>query len=194
MRVLWATLTVVVLDQLTKAWVVAMMEVGDTIPVLGRWFRFSYFENPGFAFGWTLGSKALLTIVSTLATVMVAFYLVWMREASRSYRLALALILGGAVGNLIDRLFAGLVYGYAPFGYGRVIDFLHLDVYHGFVDLPWRAYPTFVALFPVANIADVAIIGGLVLILIAHVQISLSEARSEPEAEVMPEEVPRASE
>ncbi|MEM6784162.1 MAG: signal peptidase II [Bacteroidota bacterium] len=175
MRVLWATFVVVVLDQLTKAWVVAMMEVGDTIPVLGRWFRLSYFENPGFAFGWTLGSKGLLSVVSVLATAMVALYLVWLRAASRTYRLALALILGGAMGNLIDRLCAGVVYGYAPFGHGNVIDFLHLDVYHGFVNLPWRAYPTFLPLFPVANIADVSIILGLVMVVAAHVALGRRE-------------------
>ncbi|MEL6771734.1 MAG: signal peptidase II [Bacteroidota bacterium] len=175
MRVLWATFAVVVLDQLTKTWVVAMMEVGDTIPVLGQWFRLSYFQNPGFAFGWTLGSKLLLTIVSVLATAMVAIYLVWLRAASRTYRLALALILGGAIGNVFDRLFAGVIYGYAPFGYGNVIDFLHLDVYHGFVELPWRAYPSFVALFPVANFADLAIIVGLVLVFVAHLSLRRQE-------------------
>ncbi|MEM8600018.1 MAG: signal peptidase II [Bacteroidota bacterium] len=184
MRVLWATLVVVVLDQLTKAWVVAMMEIGDTIPVIGQWFRLSYFQNPGFAFGWTLGSKLLLSIVSVLATAMVAVYLVWLREASRTYRLALALILGGAIGNLIDRVFAGVVYGYAPLGYGNVIDFLHLDVYHGFVDLPWRTYPTFVALFPVSNIADVAIIVGLVLVLAAHIALGRQERAEQRAASV----------
>ena len=83
------------------------------------------------------------------------------REAPFGYRLALALVLGGALGNVIDRLFYGLVWGYAPLGFGNVVDFLHLDVWSG--TLPVVGY---VSLFPIGNVADVSILVGIGLLLI----------------------------
>ena len=171
MRVLWATLLILVLDQTTKVVVKTSMVLGESIPVVGRLFRFTFTENPGMAFGLELGGgdagKLFLSVFSVLATVAILVWLRRVREAPFGYRLALALVLGGALGNVIDRLFYGLVWGYAPLGFGNVVDFLHLDV--GTLRVP-EAIPVVGgaawALFPIGNVADVSILIGIGLLLI----------------------------
>ncbi len=170
MRVLWVTFFLVVVDQVTKLVVKSQMALGDSIPVVGRIFRFTFTENPGMAFGLTVGSKLFLTLFSIAATVLILAYLRRVPWAPFGYRLALALVLGGAMGNVIDRVFYGMAFGEcypSPPGssrlfYGCVVDFLHLDVWQGAV------FGKSVALFPIGNIADVAIIAGVVLILVTQ--------------------------
>ena len=166
MRVLWVSLVILVLDQITKVWVKTSMYYGETIPVIGRLFRLTFTENPGMAFGLTLGSKLFLTLFSLVATVLIGFYLWVVRRGHWGYRLSLALILGGAAGNIIDRVFYGEIFGYAPIFYGKVVDFIHVDLWRGFVQMPWKDDPSFIALFPIGNIADLAIMGGIFAILI----------------------------
>ncbi len=170
MRVLWVTFFLVVADQITKLVVKYNMVLGESIPVVGRLFRFTFTENPGMAFGLTVGSKLFLTLFSIAATVLILAYLRRVAWAPLGYRLALALVLGGALGNVIDRVFYGMAFGEclpSPPGssrlfYGCVVDFLHLDVYQG------PLFGRMVALFPIGNIADVAIIAGVVLILVTQ--------------------------
>lgn len=190
MRVLWATFALVVVDQITKLVVKYNMELGESIPVVGQLFRFTFTENPGMAFGLTVGSKLFLTLFSIAATVLIFVYLRRVRWAPFGYRMALALVLGGALGNVIDRVFYGVAFGECPpsppdsyrLFYGCVVDFIHLDVYQG------QVFGRNVALFPIGNIADVAIIAGVVLILLTqgrfHEAMQVHEApESEPEAE-----------
>ena len=178
MRVLWASFLIVVVDQITKLVVKTQMEIGESIPVVGRLFRFTFTENPGMAFGLTVGSKLFLTVFSVVATVLIYLYLRHVRWGPFGYRLALALVLGGALGNVIDRVFYGAIWGEcsppSPPGssrllYGCVVDFVHLDV--GVLRFPefvpgvgGSGYP----LFPIGNIADLAIIAGVVLILLTQ--------------------------
>jgi signal peptidase II len=166
MRVLWVSLAILVADQITKVWVKTSMFYGESIPVIGRLFRLTFTENPGMAFGLTLGSKLFLTLFSLVATVLIGWYLWIVRKGHWGYRLSLACILGGATGNIIDRVFYGEIFGYAPLFYGKVVDFIHVDLWRGFVPLPWRDEPAFIALFPIGNIADLAIMGGIFAILI----------------------------
>ena len=177
MRVLWITFAIVVLDQITKVVVKTQMAYGESIPVVGRLFRFTFTENPGMAFGLTVGSKTFLTVFSVVATVLIFVYLRHVRWAPTGYRVALALVLGGAFGNVIDRVFYGAIWeecapsppGSSRLLYGCVVDFLHLDVWRGVIP---EAVPlmggSYVALFPIGNIADVAIIAGVVLILVTQ--------------------------
>jgi signal peptidase II len=170
MRVLWVTFFLVLADQITKLVVKLNMELGESIPVVGSLFRFTFTENPGMAFGLTVGSKLFLTLFSIAATILILAYLWRVRWAPSGYRMALALVLGGALGNVIDRVFYGVAFSecypsppdsYRLF-YGCVVDFLHLDVWQGAV------FGKPIALFPIGNIADVAIIAGVVLILITQ--------------------------
>ncbi|MFN3597762.1 MAG: signal peptidase II [Rubricoccaceae bacterium] len=167
MRVLWVTLAILLADQATKVLVRLTMYPGESIPVVGQFFRLTFTENPGMAFGLELGSKLFLTLFSVIATFLIVLYLWHVRRAPFGYRLALACILGGAAGNVIDRVFYGLVWGYGPLFYGNVVDFIHLDVWRGFLPA-WVPLVggSFFALFPIGNIADLAIIAGVVLVLL----------------------------
>lgn len=160
MRVLWVSLALLVVDQLTKFWVVATMYPGESIPVLGSVLRLTYTTNPGMAFGLEVGPKLFLSLFSIVATVGIAVYLWFVREGPLGYRLALAAVIGGAAGNVVDRTFYGVLFGYAPLFHGEVVDFIHVDVFRGVVDLPLLG-PTFVALFPIWNVADMAIVLGV---------------------------------
>ena len=202
MRVLWATFLIVVVDQVSKLVVHANMTYGDSIPIVGELFRFTYTQNPGMAFGLTVGSKLFLTLFSILATVLIFLYLRHVRWAPLGYRTALALVLGGALGNVIDRVFYGVAFGECPptagnarLFYGCVVDFLHVDV--GTLRIPeavpgigGAGYP----LFPIGNVADVSIIAGVVLILVtqgAFHRVAAARERALHEAPA-PEAVPVA--
>jgi len=160
MRVLWVSLALLVADQLTKVWVVATMVPGQSIPVVGSVLRLTYTTNPGMAFGLEVGPKLFLSLFSIVATVAIVVYLWYVRTAPWGYRLALAAIIGGAAGNVIDRTFYGVFYGYAPLFYGEVVDFIHIDLWRGVVDLPLLG-PRFIPLFPIWNVADMAIVLGV---------------------------------
>lgn len=167
MRVLWLTLAIIIADQITKVWVKLNMLPHESIQVIGDLFKFTFTENPGMAFGLSLGSKLFLTLFSIVATGLIAFYLWHVRKGPAGYRIALALILGGAIGNIIDRVFYGLAWGYNGLFYGDVVDFIHVDLWSGVVaeSIPFFG-GRFMAVFPIGNIADLAIIGGVATIII----------------------------
>lgn len=169
-RVFWLPFILVLVDQATKLAVRLHMFEGESIPVVGRLFQFTYTQNPGMAFGLSLGSKTFLTIFSVVATVLIAIYLWHVRRGPAMYRTALALVLGGAFGNAIDRVFYGAIWSEcAPSPpeasrllYGCVVDFLHLNVWNG--EIGGR----YISLFPIGNVADVAIMVGIVLVLLSQ--------------------------
>ncbi len=167
MRVLWVSLVLVVVDQLTKAWVQAAMVPGESVPLVGTLLRLTYTTNPGMAFGMTLGSKLFLTLFSVAATALIGGYLWVVRRGPVGYRLALALILGGAAGNIIDRTFYGVIGGTAPLFYGEVVDFIHVDLWRGYLP-EWIPLfgGTFLSLFPIWNVADMAIVVGVAAIIL----------------------------
>lgn len=198
MRVFWLPALVVLVDQATKLLVHSTMYQGESIPIIGRLFQFTYTQNPGMAFGLTLGSKPLLTLFSVAASVAIAFYLWHVRNGPRAYVLGLALILGGAFGNAIDRVFYGVWFGEcwpSPPGserllYGCVVDFVHLTIWSG--EIAGR----YISLFPIGNIADLAILGGVALVLIGQgaYQKHLAGERRAASAETPVAEAPPAPE
>lgn len=162
MRVLWLTGLIIVIDQATKLLVLHTMYLGQQIPLLGDWLKLTFTENPGMAFGITVGPTGLVTTFSIIATVLIVFYLFKVRRDYYPYRASLALILGGALGNIIDRVFYGALFdGGALFG-GKVVDFIHVNVWSGFVA---ESVPliggTYISLFPIWNVADMAIVCGV---------------------------------
>lgn len=160
MGVLVITVIIVALDQATKLLVKARFFLGESIEVLGDVLRFTYIENPGMAFGIRIGGKYFFTVFAALATIVIMIYLYRIRREKLPARLSLALILGGAIGNLIDR-----------FAYGSVIDFI--DV--GINNTRW----------PVFNIADSAVSIGMV-ILMALVLFEKDKTAAEPESPALP--------
>lgn len=163
MRVLWVSAAVILLDQVAKATVLRLMYQGESIPVVGEWLRFTFTENPGMAFGITAGPREVMTVFSIVVTVLVLGYLYSVRSGYTPYLVGLALIFGGAVGNIIDRVFYAKLLGYGDFFAGKVVDFIHVDLWRGY--LP-DALPIvgghYTALFPIWNVADMAIVIGVV--------------------------------
>ena len=138
------------------------MMQGQRIPVIGDFFRLTFIENPGMAFGYDPGSqvKLWISLFSLLASIGLFVYLYYIRNQNLSLRLSIAFILGGAVGNLIDRMFYGVFYGYAPLFYGKVVDFLDFDFFN--ISFFGRSYDR----WPIFNFADAAVsIGVIILIL-----------------------------
>lgn len=173
MRVLLVSLIIVVADQLTKFLVKGLdapalglswtgMAYASSRPVFGDIVRLTYIENPGMAFGIDVGGKLFFSLFSVVASVAIIAYLYAARRERFAFRFSLALILGGAVGNLIDRVFYGVIFHEAPLFYGKVVDFIDID----FIDINLFGYQ--ISRWPVFNIADAAVTCGVVLLLLFH--------------------------
>ncbi|HEY6906624.1 MAG TPA: signal peptidase II [Ignavibacteriaceae bacterium] len=175
MRILFVSLFIVVIDQVTKLLVKGFsvpflhfkysgMYEGERIPVIGDFFRITFIENPGMAFGFDPGInfKFLISIFSLVASAGLIIYIYFIRNQRLSLRIAIAFILGGAVGNLIDRMFYGVLYGYAPVFYGRVVDFLDVDFFD--FSILGRNYDR----WPIFNIADAAVTIGVLILIIFY--------------------------
>ena len=145
---------VVVLDQATKILTKKFMLLGHSEKILGDFVRYTYIQNTGMAFGIHIGNRLVFTIFSLLASLIILGYLFKARGDRPMVRVSLALILGGAIGNLIDRIFSG-----------AVVDFI--DV--GIGSLRW----------PVFNVADSAVSIGMILLI--SVILFSKESQSLPE-------------
>lgn len=168
MRKFWIAFAIVVLDQLAKFAILKTMYRGQSIPVLGDWFKLTFTENPGMAFGIVLGHPAVVTVLSIAATFLILYYMFQVgRSAYAPYRYSLALVLGGAFGNIIDRVFYGKLLYDEPLFLGRVVDFIHFDVCHCLVP-SWVPVigSHYLSLFPIWNVADMAIVTGVVGIIV----------------------------
>lgn len=176
MRVLWFTGFVIAIDQVTKQLVMRSMYLGQQIPLIGDWLKLTYTENPGMAFGITFGPRAMVTVFSVIATILITLYLIKVRRGFLPYRTSLAFVLGGAVGNIIDRVFYGALFNGDSFFVGRVVDFIHVNVWSGFIpeSLPVIG-GTYLSLFPIWNVADMAIVCGVVGILYFQKQHHIEE-------------------
>jgi signal peptidase II len=175
LKVLYLTLAVFITDQATKLAVKGFaipwlnfnwegMNYGESINVIGNFLRITFVENPGMAFGLDVGpiQKLLLSIFTFIAAGGIFYYLYISKERSLALRLGLALILAGALGNLIDRAFYGVIFNYAPLMYGRVVDFIQVEFWD--FTLFGHTYET----WPIFNIADSAVTIGVAIILLFH--------------------------
>jgi signal peptidase II len=171
MRILFLSLAILFADQLTKlvvkgisipalGIVVEGMQYGHSIPLIGDWLKITYIENPNMAFGLDIGGKLFLVIFAFIASIGIVVYLYRHREGNFYLRLALALILAGAVGNLIDRTFYGVWYGQAPLFYGNVVDFVDFDLF------TFSVAGSSFKFWPIFNVADASVSVGVVLLLI----------------------------
>ncbi|NNE69065.1 MAG: peptidase A8, partial [Rhodothermales bacterium] len=149
MPVIVLAAVIVVIDQITKVLVLKNMYQGQSIPILGDWLRLTYTENPGMAFGIELGAPALVTIFSIVATVLIIIYLSKVGRMYAPYRYSLGLVLGGAFGNIIDRVFYGAIHYGEPLFLGRVVDFIHVNMWRGHIPegVPFIG-GNYMALFP----------------------------------------------
>ena len=130
---------IVILDQLTKIAVQQWMTLHQSCPLLGEVVQFTYIRNPGAAFGITFGGRWIYLVLSVIACAVMIYYLFRLPAAERRGRYAMLIVLGGALGNLIDRAL-----------YGEVTDFIDIGV---------GAYR-----WPVFNVADSAVTIGIILL------------------------------
>lgn len=119
-KLLSLSLGIVVLDQSTKILTKHFMILGHSRKILGNFLRYTYIENTGMAFGIHVGSQLFFAIFSVLASLVIFFYLIRARDEKPIVRFSLALILGGAIGNLIDRIFLGAVVDFIDIGFGSL--------------------------------------------------------------------------
>lgn len=156
---LWAP-AALILDQVSKLVVVDALPPYDPVPVLGDVVRLTYIHNRGAAFGLNLGSPIVHTIIAVAALGLLGWMLATLPRDARLQRSALAMVLGGALGNIVDRI-----------RLHAVVDFV--DV--GFGDLRW----------PIFNVADSFVSVGVLLLLLTYsrVQESPSGENTAPEAE-----------
>lgn len=180
MRVLYVTLCIVFLDQVTKLLVKGFtlpifeyyhqgMQLGQSIPVIGDFLRLTFVENPGMAFGIEIGGRLFLTLFSFVASVGIFYYIYRLRKEPFIIRLTLAMILGGAVGNLIDRIFYGVIFGEGSLFYGKVVDFIDMDFFH--IDF----LAMHINRFAIFNVADFSVSTGIVLMLLFYQKFSKVE-------------------
>ena len=171
MRTLFISILIVIVDQVSKILIKGFsfplfglkfdgIATGQKIPLIDDLFNLTLIENPGIAFGIDLGSDFRLPVVifTFTATAALLYYFYKNRSNTLSLRLSLAFIIGGAVGNLIDRIFYGVIYDYAPLFYGKVVDFLEINIFKLFIMN--RTLGNYVL-----NIADLAVTAGLVMLL-----------------------------
>lgn len=177
-------LFVVVFDQLLKIWVKTNLQLGDQI-IIFYWFRIAFVENNGMAFGMELGSKLFLTLFRVVLVVLLSVYvcrLVKRKGVKTGYIICVALIIAGALGNIIDCVFYGVAWGYAPLFYGKVVDMLYFPLF-SFVWPDWMPFVggnEFEFFQPVFNIADSAITIGILTIIIFYYR-SLTSTSSDGE-------------
>jgi len=178
----------VVIDQIIKIVVKTNMEIGQHIHVIGNWFQILFIENEGMAFGMKFGGSVGKFLLSFFRIGLFAALCWWISSLVRKsvdenggqalledgtlkvptgVLLGLTLITAGALGNIIDSLFYGIIFDYAPFMFGKVVDMFYFPI----IDTTWPDWVPFVGgndfLFfaPVFNFADSCVtVGALYLI------------------------------
>ena len=180
----------VVIDQIMKILVKTNMQIGEHFNVIGNWFQIFFIENEGMAFGMKFGGMAGKFCLSLFRIILFGLLFWWISSLSRTsvtpdggkallpdgktpvvptgVLVGLTLIAAGAMGNLIDCLFYGLIFDYAPFMFGRVVDMLYFPL----IDTVWPTWMPFVGgerfLFfaPIFNFADSCVTVGAIYLLI----------------------------
>ena len=178
---------ILIIDQVIKIWIKSSMVMGQEINVIGNWFILHFTENNGMAFGMDIPGKFgkfILSLFRIIAVVGIAFYLRFLIKKLAPFGLVLSvsLILAGAIGNILDSAFYGLIFtdswgqvahmfpeggGYAGFLHGRVVDMFYFPILRGtWPDwFPFWGGQELLFFRPVFNIADSSITVGVITIL-----------------------------
>jgi signal peptidase II len=181
---------IVIADQVLKIYIKTHYHAGESHPVLGNWFQLYFIENEGMAYGWKLGGewgKMALTLFRLAAVIFGIFYIrkIVEKKYHRGFIICVALIFAGALGNLIDSMFYGLIFenssmdtlnvarifpehGYAGFLHGNVVDMLYFPIIHTRLPewLPFFGGKDFDFFSPIFNLADTSISTGIIAVFI----------------------------
>ena len=179
---------ILVADQILKIWVKTHMQIGDEIHILGKWGMLHFIENNGMAFGVEMGGrpgKFILSIFRIIAIFGIGWFLnsIIRKKANLGLILAVSAILAGAIGNIIDSAFYGMIFsesynqtavlfpaggGYSSLLHGKVVDMLYFPIIntHWPEWSPIKPGESFVFFRPVFNIADSAITCGVISVIL----------------------------
>jgi len=178
------TVLVLIIDQVSKIWIKTTMRINDQVNIIGSWLKLHFVENEGMAMGISWGGeigKYSLTIFRIIAIGAIIYYIYVLikNNASTFFVAVMSLILAGAIGNVIDSLFYGLIFsdsyhqiasfvpwgsGYTSFMQGHVVDMISVQL---FTIPEWIPNYGGQKFFPfIFNIADAAISVGIILIVI----------------------------
>ncbi len=186
---LLVVLLVVLFDQAIKMWVKTHFFMGQEFSIIGDWFKIHFTENYGMAFGFQFGGeigKLILTNFRIIAVFFIGWYLYQLVKKKEHIGLivCVSLILSGALGNILDSVFYGVLFtesthreiadftfitrGYATLLHGRVVDMLYFPILEGYLPgwIPGWGGKYFIFFRPVFNIADASITTGVVSIFI----------------------------
>ena len=182
---------VLVADQILKVWIKTNLSLGEEIVIFKDWFIIHFVENNGMAFGFEFAGeygKLFLSIFRIIAVIAIGWYLFKLtrhKEIPFGFLVCIALIFSGAIGNIIDSLFYGMIFnhsygqvagflpeggGYATFLHGRVVDMFYFPIIQTTLPewLPFWGGNNFIFFRPVFNIADSAISVGIFSILLFY--------------------------
>lgn len=203
-------LAVILIDQIIKIWVKTSFYLGEDVE-LTSWFHLRFIENPGMAFGMTLGSKLFLTIFRIIAVSLLVWYITRLcrdKYVSKGYVACIALITAGAGGNIIDCVFYGEIFsnpfppevasivpwgdGYGELFHGMVVDMFYFPLF-SFTWPEWMPLiggRVFSFFDPVFNFADAAITVGFIILIFGYYrylggkkkdEATKSDTKTEPE-------------
>lgn len=164
----------VVVDQVIKVLVKTNMSLGESIHVFGDWFQIYFIENEGMAFGMKFGGAVGKFLLSLFRIIFFGVLVYWIsRLVKRSdvptgVTVGLTLITAGAMGNIIDCFFYGLIWGYAPFMFGRVVDMFYFPIIDTVFPewLPFIGGDPFLFFAPVFNFADSCVTCGAIYLIL----------------------------
>ena len=181
-------LAVIIIDQIIKVWVKTSFYLGEDVE-LTSWFHLRFIENPGMAFGMTLGSKLFLTIFRIIAVSLLVWYITRLcrdKSATKGYVACIALITAGAGGNIVDGVFYGEIFsnpfppevasvvpwgdGYGELFHGMVVDMFYFPLF-SFTWPEWMPLiggKVFSFFDPVFNFADAAITIGFIILIFGY--------------------------
>lgn len=188
-KVILLVSSILVVDQLSKFWIKLNMSLGQSFNVIGDWFLIHFTENYGMAFGlqfWGEYGKLALSIFRIVAVILIGFYIASLikKKMPAGLVLGIALIMAGAIGNIIDSAFYGLIFsesgyatpasllpadgGYASFLHGKVVDMFYFPIINTTWPswIPWVGGDRFIFFRPVFNVADSAITTGVFYLLL----------------------------
>jgi signal peptidase II len=204
-------------DQVSKFWIKTNMTLGQEYKVLGDWFIIHFTENYGMAFGLEFAGengKLFLTLFRILAAIFIIIYLyrLTQRREHPLFIVSISMIFAGAVGNIIDSVFYGLLFsnstffepatflpaagGYDALFHGRVVDMLYFPIIKGNWPswFPFWGGQDFIFFRPVFNIADSSISIGVFILIIFQRKFFKEQHHSEPEPDTGPEPKEEVSE